>query len=41
MIEHLSYVIGKSKNPYLNLSIEEYLLDTVRPGQLILILLRG
>lgn len=38
MIEHLSYVIGKSKNPYLNLSIEEYLLDTVRPGQLILYL---
>ena len=36
MIQSLHCLIGTSLNPYLNLATEEYLLDTVKPGQLIL-----
>ena len=38
MIQSLHCLIGTSLNPYLNLATEEYLLDTVKPGQLILYL---
>ncbi len=38
MIERLSYFIGNSTNPYFNLSVEEYLLETVQPRQIILYL---
>ena len=38
MIESLSYFISDSTNPYFNLSVEEYLLDTVQPRQIILYL---
>ena len=38
MIERLSYFISDSTNPYFNLSVEEYLLDTVQPRQIILYL---
>ena len=38
MINRLSYFISSSTNPYLNLAVEEYLLETVKPNQLILYL---
>lgn len=38
MIQSLSCFIGTSFNPYLNLAIEEYLLERVKPGQMILYL---
>ena len=38
MINRLSYFISSSTNPYLNLAVEEYLLETVKSNQLILYL---
>ncbi|MEE1393273.1 MAG: lipoate--protein ligase, partial [Negativibacillus sp.] len=38
MITELSYYISDSFNPYHNLAVEETLLESVRPGQMILYL---
>lgn len=38
MIQKISYVIGNQFNPYRNLALEEYLLDTVKKGSCILYL---